>query len=167
MDAAKLKGLQAQIKQGFRDDPESAQATLTASGNIDVARINCRLVHETPTDVCGLHPMTGGDGSEACAANMLLQALIGCAGVTFGAVCSAMELSIDAAKVSAEGDLDFRGTLGVSREVPIGFQAIRLHFVIQSSAEDGKLSKAVELAERYCVVAQTLKQVDVSWSRSA
>lgn len=111
--------------------------------------------------------MAGGDGTFACAAEMLLEALIGCAGVTFGAVCTAMEIPIRRAQVIAEGDLDFRGTLGVDREAPIGFTRIRLRFELDSSCEDGKLDKAVQLAERYCVVAQSIKSVEASWTRAA
>ncbi|MCA9082303.1 MAG: OsmC family protein, partial [Planctomycetaceae bacterium] len=107
----------------------------------------------------------GGDGSCACAAEMLLEALIGCAGVTFAAVCTAMSIPIRSAHVAAYGDLDFRGTLGVDRQTPIGFTSVRIEFILDSATDDATLAKATQLAERYCVVAQTLKEVAVSWTR--
>lgn len=167
MNADELRAVQAPIKEKFRERPESARATLTARGRIHLDDLTCELLRDGPVPPCtGLHPATGGDGSAACAAEMLLEALVGCAGVTFAAVCTAMGIPITSAELIAEGDLDFRGTLGVSREVPVGYDAVRLRFMIDSTEPDEKLNKAVELAERYCVVAQTLKAVSLHWERA-
>lgn len=167
MNADELRALQAPIKEQFREHPETARATLIARGRVSLEDVTCEILREgTPPTRTGLHPRTGGDGSAACAAEMLLEALVGCAGVTFAAVCTALEIPLDRAELTAEGDLDFRGTLGVSREVPVGFTDVRLHFQIQSSESDEKLAKAVSLAERYCVVAQSLRSVSVDWSRA-
>ena len=167
MNVDQLRNLQAPIKERFREDPARAQATLTARGRIHVAEITCEILREgeCPSRT-GLHPLTGGDGSAACAAEMLLEALVGCAGVTFAAVCTALSLPVESAQLVAEGDLDFRGTMGVSRNVPVGYEAVRLRFMIDSTESDEKLAKAVELAERYCVVAQTLKSVSTDWQRN-
>jgi len=167
MNAEELKALQAPLKQKYREDAASAQATLVARGTIDVDAITVSVIRETaPCPVAGLHVMAGGDGIQACAAEMMLESLISCAGVTFGAVCTAMGIPVTSAKLKAAGDLDFRGTLGVSRDVPIGFTNVTLTFTIDSDEDDAKLSKAVELAERYCVVAQTLKEVATKWGRA-
>lgn len=166
MTPEELKALQAPIKDRFRESPSEACATLTATGRIDRDAIACTLRQQAaPAGVTGLHPMTGGDGSLACAAEMLLQSLVGCAGVTFAAVCTAFGITLDAAELTAKGDIDFRGTLGVSRDVPIGLTDVRLEFRLVSPASDEQLAKAVQLAERYCVVAQTLKSVSVTWHR--
>lgn len=157
MNAAELRAKQAPFKSQYRDNPDTALVTLRAIGVLDVSDVTCKLnLHPTPANA-GLHPLTGGDGSGACSAEMLLQALVGCAGVTLGAVATAMEIPISSGSITAEGDVDFRGTLGVSREVPIGFQEIRLKFDLQSEAPSEKLAKLIELTERYCVVYQTLK----------
>jgi uncharacterized OsmC-like protein len=157
MNSSDLRALQAPFKTKYRDDPASALVTLKAVGRLDVGSITCRLeLHPNPSNA-GLHPLTGGDGSGACSAEMLLQALIGCAGVTLGAVATAMEIPIKSGSITAEGDVDFRGTLGVSRDVPVGFQEIRLKFDLDADAPDEKLAKLIELTERYCVVYQTLK----------
>lgn len=167
MNADELRALQAPIKEKFREQPEAARATLTARGRIHLEDLTCELLRDGPIPSrTGLHPATGGDGSAACAAELMLQALVGCAGVTFAAVCTAMGIPIARAELTAEGDLDFRGTLGVSREVPVGYETVRLQFMIESSESDEKLAKAVELAERYCVVAQTLKSVSSGWTRT-
>lgn len=166
MNSAELRQLQSTFKERYRNSPTEAAGTLIARGKVDIPSLTCQLEQPgPPRNSTGLHPATGGDGKTACAAEMLLEALIGCAGVTFAAVCTAMDLSIRSATLQAEGDLDFRGTLGVSREVPIGFQAVRLIFEINSPEADDKLTRAVQLAERYCVVAQTLKAVSVQWHR--
>ncbi|WP_437226115.1 OsmC family protein [Planctomicrobium sp. SH661] len=166
MNSAELRAMQAPFKDRYRQSPETALQDLTASGKIDFKTVTCELDHQgPPLSRTGLHPLTGGDGTAACAAEMLLEALVGCAGVTFAAVCTAMELPVEAAKLTATGSLDFRGTLGVSREVPVGFQSVRLEFFVKSTAPDEKIAKAVELGERYCVVAQTLKGVTASWQR--
>ncbi len=157
MNATELRAKQAPFKNKYRDDPASALVTLRAVGRLDIDSVTCQLdLHPNPS-CAGLHPLTGGDGSGACSAEMLLHALVGCAGVTLGAVATAMEIAIRAGSITAEGDVDFRGTLGISREVPIGFQEIRLRFDLDSDAPAEKLAKLIELTERYCVVYQTLK----------
>lgn len=157
MNATELRAKQAPFKSQYRDNPDTALVTLRAVGVLNVSDVTCQLnLHPNPANA-GLHPLTGGDGSGACSAEMLLQALVGCAGVTLGAVATAMEIPISSGSITAEGDVDFRGTLGVSREVPIGFQEIRLKFDLQSEAPPEKLAKLIELTERYCVVYQTLK----------
>ena len=157
MNSSELRAKQAPFKNKYKDDPASAMVTLRAVGVLDVSSVTCQLdLHPNPS-VAGLHPLSGGDGSGACSAEMLLHALVGCAGVTLGAVATAMEIAIRSGTITAEGDVDFRGTLGISREVPIGFQEIRLKFDLDSDAPPEKLSKLIQLTERYCVVYQTLK----------
>jgi len=155
MDAPTLKTLQAPLKEKYRQDAAAAFITLHATGKTG-DDISC-IVDTGYTQVeAGLHPATGGSGLQACSGDMLLQALAACAGVTLRAVATAMEIIIHEAIVKAAGDLDFRGTLGVSKEVPVGFTAIRLQFVIDSPATDEQLEKLLQLTERYCVVYQTL-----------
>ncbi|MCA8997768.1 MAG: OsmC family protein [Planctomycetaceae bacterium] len=166
MDAQQLRAIQTPIKERFRAEPETAVGVLTAVGQVDFDRLTVSMIRERPfPEKLGLHPMTGGDGAAGCAAELLLEALVGCAGVTLAAVCTAMEIPISDAKLRAEGRLDFRGTLGVNREVPVGFESVVLHFDLQSADSDEKLNKAVQLAERYCVVAQSVNSVQVSWNR--
>ncbi len=166
MNAEELRSIQTPLKEKYRSEPDSAQSTLMARGKVNFETISCQIEHESEAPrVPGLHPMAGGDGNFSCPAEMLLEALIGCAGVTLGAVCTAMEIPVDSAILVAEGDMDFRGTLGVNREIPVGFTAIRLRFELASSASDEKLAKAVQLAERYCVVAQSVKNVSANWIR--
>ena len=166
MNAEQLKALQAPLKERFRQEPSAAQATLRAAGVINLAEIAVDLVRPAGAACTpGLHPLAGGNGQYACAAEMLLEALIGCAGVTFAAVRTAMSLSIDRAEIEAEGDVDFRGTLGVDRSTPVGFTRVHVTFRIVGEATAEQLDKAVQLAERYCVVAQTLKSVTVGWTR--
>lgn len=161
-----LRDIQAPLKEKYRNEPNSALATLVARGLINVDSLCCELVRDAhASSTPGLHPMAGGDGSFACAAEMLLEAVIGCAGVTFAAVCTAMEIPIEKAELFAEGDMDFRGTLGVDRATPVGMTDVRLRFEIASTANDEKLTKAVQLSERYCVVAQTLKTISATWQR--
>lgn len=157
MNVSELRAKQAPFKNQYRDNPASALVTLKAIGRLDVDSVTCKLdLHPNPS-IAGLHPLTGGDGTGACSAEMLLHALVGCAGVTLGAVATAMEIAIRSGSITAEGDVDFRGTLGISRDVPIGFQEIRLRFDLDSDAPPEKLAKLIELTERYCVVYQTLK----------
>lgn len=157
MNSSELRAKQAPFKNQYRDKPASALVTLRAAGKLNVPDVTCGLdLHPNPA-CAGLHPLTGGDGSGACSAEMLLQALVGCAGVTLGAVATAMEIAVRSGSITAEGDVDFRGTLGISREVPVGFQQIRLKFDLDSDAPPEKLEKLIELTERYCVVYQTLK----------
>jgi len=157
MTDGELKALQAPHKERYRTDPASAFATLTARGELDRDRIVCRIPTGRGAVIeAGLHEMAGGDGSCACSAQMLLEALVGCAGVTLCAVATAMNIAIASGEVIAEGDVDFRGTLGVSRETPVGFTAIRLRIALATTAEDSSLAKLGQLTERYCVVAQSL-----------
>ncbi len=158
MTADQLRSLQAPIKERYRRDPAEALATLHASGTLDLPKLQCIVAATPPTPaVAGVHPRAGGDGAAACAGDMLLQSLVACAGVTLCAVATAMNLDVSGGNVTAEGDLDFRGTLGVSREAPVGFTAIRLSARLQTTADAATLHKLGELTERYCVVAQSLK----------
>jgi uncharacterized OsmC-like protein len=158
MQADDLKALQAPLKDAYRQDPARARLALRATGElVPGAGPVCRVGSHTGTVEAGLHPAAGGDGSQACAGTILLEALVACAGVTLGAVATAMSLPIDGGTIWAEGEMDMRGTLGVSREAPVGFTSIRLGFDLQSPAEPEKLAKLVELTERYCVVYQTLR----------
>ncbi len=155
MNAQELKALQAPLKQRYREDPATALVTLTASSRIG-AGVTCEVGTHTGPVVAGLHPATGGSGEEACSGDMLLQALVACAGVTLRAVATAMGIDLRAATVSAEGDLDFRGTLGVDREAPVGFREIRVTFDLDTDADAEQRATLVKLTERYCVVYQTL-----------
>jgi uncharacterized OsmC-like protein len=155
MTGAELKSLQAPLKEKYRQSPEAALVTLHAVGHVGDADVTCRV--ERPAgDVAGLHPATGGSGAELCSGDMLLEALVACAGVTLKAVATAMEIPLRAATIRAEGDLDFRGTLGVDKTSPVGFKAIRLAFELDTDAAQDKLDTLLKLTERYCVVFQTL-----------
>jgi uncharacterized OsmC-like protein len=156
MNADQLKALQAPVKSLYRQDPERGRQTLRATGKLDTDKIICVVDTFRGPVPAGLHPATGGDGQDACSGDMLLEALVGCAGVTLKAVATAMNISIRSGTVRAEGDMDFRGTLGVSKEVPVGFQAIRLRFDLDTDATPDQLQTLVKLTERYCVVYQTL-----------
>ena len=167
MNATELKALQAPLKERYRDQPETALITLKAQGRIGEG-VTCNLETGRKLVQAGLHPATGGDGMSACSGDMLLEALVACAGVTLGAVATALEIPVRDGKVLAEGDLDFRGTLAVSKEAPVGFRAIRLRFELDTDANDEQLATLIRLTERYCVVYQTLKNpppIDVSYSR--
>jgi uncharacterized OsmC-like protein len=156
MKADELKNLQLPLKEKYRNEPETAHITLKAQGNIGEG-ISCSVETGKALVQAGLHPATGGTGFLACSGDMLLQALVACAGVTLNAVATAIGIEIKAGTVKAEGDLDFRGTLGVSKEAPVGFTAIRLSFMLHTDADDEKLQKLLQLTERYCVVYQTLR----------
>jgi uncharacterized OsmC-like protein len=157
MDGDTLRALQAPLKQQYRDEPGAAVLTLTAEGDIEDAGIACRVETGRALVTAGLHPATGGSGLEACSGDMLLEALVACAGVTLKAVATAIGIDIRAARVRAEGDLDFRGTLGVDREAPVGFSAIRLAFDVDADASQEQRDQLLKLTERYCVVLQTLR----------
>lgn len=157
MDAAELRALQAPIKVRYRSDGEAALVTLTARGSLDESKIACKVETGRALSLAGLHPATGGSGMELCSGDMLLEALVACAGVTLKAVSTALEIPLRSANVVAEGDLDFRGTLGVSKEAPVGFTVIRLAFELDSDATTEKLDQLLRLTERYCVVYQTLR----------
>ncbi|HEY0612780.1 MAG TPA: OsmC family protein [Chitinophaga sp.] len=156
MDAEALKALQAPLKEKYRNDPSAAVITLKATGKTG-EQISCKVDTGRKLVEAGLHPATGGTGLLACSGDLLLEALVACAGVTLKAVATAIGVVINDAVVLAEGDLDFRGTLGVSKEVPVGFRTIRLKFVIDSPASSEQLDSLLKLTERYCVVYQTLK----------
>jgi uncharacterized OsmC-like protein len=156
MDAAALKAMQAPRKEAYRDDPGAALVTLRAQGEIDDARIACKVETGRALAVAGLHPATGGSGAELCSGDMLLEALVACAGVTLKAVATALDIPLKRGVVRAEGDLDFRGTLGVAKDAAVGFRAIRLAFEVDSDAPQDKLDTLLKLTERYCVVLQTL-----------
>jgi uncharacterized OsmC-like protein len=158
MDASELRNLQAPLKDRYRTAPESALITLKARGDVDDAHIACKVETGRAIATAGLHPATGGTGLELCSGDMLLEALVACAGVTLKAVATALEIPLRKATVSAEGDLDFRGTLGVAKDAPVGFRAIRLSFEVDSDAPQEKLDSLLKLTERYCVVYQTLAQ---------
>jgi len=158
MDASELRNLQAPLKDRYRAAPESALITLKARGEVDDAHIACKVETGRAIAAAGLHPATGGTGLELCSGDMLLEALVACAGVTLKAVATALEIPLRRATVSVEGDLDFRGTLGVAKDAPVGFRAIRLGFQVDSDAPQEKLDSLLKLTERYCVVYQTLAQ---------
>jgi uncharacterized OsmC-like protein len=158
MDAATLKTLQAPLKEAYRDTPEKALITLRAKGSIEDQSIACKVETGRALAIAGLHPATGGSGLELCSGDMLLEALVACAGVTLKAVATALEFRLDGATVTAEGDLDFRGTLGVAKEAPVGFRAIRLGIELQTDEPRERIDSLVKLTERYCVVFQTINQ---------
>ena len=156
MDATDLKTMQAPIKARYRDEPGAAVVTLKAEGTIGEG-LSCSVQTGRALVEAGLHPATGGSGLQACSGDMLLEALVACAGVTLNAVATALDLEVRAAKVKAEGDLDFRGTLGVDKEAPVGFRDIRLTFDIDGDLSEEETATLLKLTERYCVVYQTLK----------
>ena len=157
MNADDLRALQAPIKDNYRQNADSARITLRAKGMLDEAHIACKVETGRALAVAGLHPATGGSGAELCSGDMLLEALVACAGVTCKAVATALGVTLRAGEVSAEGDLDFRGTLGVEREAAVGFTDIRLRFKLDTDATPDQLATLMKLTERYCVVFQTLK----------
>ena len=164
MNADELKALQAPIKERYREKPQAALITLKAEGRLGEG-VTCKVDTGKALVQAGLHPATGGDGLSACSGDMLLEALVACAGVTLGAVATALGINLRDATIRAEGDLDFRGTLGVSKEVPVGFRDIRLQFKLDTDASEEQIATLLRLTERYCVVYQTLKNpppVDIS-----
>jgi uncharacterized OsmC-like protein len=157
MEAAELRSLQAPLKDTYKRDPEAAFITLKARGSLDDQNIACKVETGRALAIAGLHPATGGSGLELCSGDMLLEALVACAGVTLKAVATALEIPLRAGSVSAEGDLDFRGTLGVAKDAPVGFAEIRLKFSLDTDAPQDKLDQLLKLTERYCVVYQTIR----------
>lgn len=155
MDREALRALQAPLKEKYREEPEAARLTLRAQGRVGEG-ITCKVDTGKALVEAGLHEATGGDGQAACSGDMLLEALVACAGVTLRAVATALGIAIEDGVVTAEGDLDFRGTLGVSKDVPVGFEAIRLHFQLDTDAGEDELDSLIRLTERYCVIYQTL-----------
>jgi uncharacterized OsmC-like protein len=169
MDATALRELQAPLKERYEGDPDAALITLKARGTLDDTNIACKVETGRALAVAGLHPATGGSGLELCSGDMLLEALVACAGVTLKAVATALDIPLAGATVSAEGDLDFRGTLGVARDAPVGFREIRLRFDVETDAPQDKLDVLLKLTERYCVVYQTISggpALDVRLERS-
>ena len=167
MNADQLREQQRPLKEQYREQPDSARKTLRASGTIEPESIACHVETALGRAPAGLHPAAGGDGSWVCSGDMLLEALAGCAGVTLAAVATAMGIPLRGGRVSVEGEMDFRGTLGVSKEVPVGFDRLRVRFDVDAEASPEQLQKLIELTERYCVVFQTLKnppQIDVAVS---
>jgi uncharacterized OsmC-like protein len=161
--------MQAPIKERYKNDAGAALITLRAKGTLDDTNIACKVETGRALAVAGLHPATGGSGMELCSGDMLLEALVACAGVTLKAVATALEIPLKSGRVSAEGDLDFRGTLGVAKDAPVGFREIRLNFDVETDAPQEKLDQLLKLTERYCVVYQTIKsgpQVAVTMTRS-
>lgn len=165
MDSTTLRTKQAPLKERYKSDPTSALLTLKTTGTLSSTSIACSLssgpaIASAKSKIAGLHPAAGGDdpaiSGELCSGDMLLEALVACAGVTLKAVATAMEMEITEGEVRAEGDLDFRGTMGVDRSAPVGFVEIRLEFVLETDAEQSKVEKLVQLTERYCVVLQTI-----------
>jgi uncharacterized OsmC-like protein len=157
MTGEELRSLQAPLKAQYRERPETALVTLKADGHVG-ENMTCKIETGKSRVEAGLHPATGGDGQSACSADMLLEALVGCAGVTLRAVATALSIPLHEATIRAEGDLDFRGTLGVSKDAPVGFKQIRLHFDLDTDASEEQLATLIRLTERYCVVYQTLSR---------
>ncbi|GAA4678629.1 OsmC family protein [Pseudonocardia yuanmonensis] len=156
MDATRLRDVQAPLKEQYKEDPESAVVTLHADGELDGTGVACRVRTATALAEAGLHPATGGDGTQLCSGDMLLEALVACAGVTLRAVATSMGLEVSGT-VHAEGDLDFRGTLGVDKAAPVGFRDVRLSFALDTTADEEQVASLIKLTERYCVVLQTIK----------
>ena len=157
MDVAQLRELQAPLKARYKDEPATAVVTLRAKGEIGQDGLACRVETGRALVEAGLHPASGGSGLQACSGDMLLEALAACAGVTLSAVATALGIEIRQGTVEAEGDLDFRGTLGVAKDAPVGFAAIRLGFRLDTDADDEQLATLLKLTERYCVVLQSLR----------
>ena len=157
MNGNELRAMQAPLKQRYKEDPQAAVVTLRAQGKLDDANIACKLETGRLLASAGLHPATGGSGMELCSGDMLLEALVACAGVTLKAVATALDIPLRAGTVAAEGDLDFRGTLGVAKDAPVGFREIRLRFDLATDAPQDKLDRLLKLTERYCVVYQTIR----------
>jgi uncharacterized OsmC-like protein len=155
VDRDELQALQAPLKERYRAEPDAALVTLSATGDLDEG-VSCSVQTSRAIAQAGLHPATGGDGSLLCSGDMLLEALVACAGVTLRAVATSLAIRVASGRVRAEGDLDFRGTLGVDREAPVGFRAIRLSFELETDAGEEQLATLKKLTERYCVVYQTL-----------
>ena len=169
MDSTALRELQAPLKDKYRSDPDAAVVTLRARGDLADGAIACKVETGRALVEAGLHPATGGSGLEACSGDMLLEALVACAGVTLKSVATAVEVPLKKGIVIAEGDLDFRGTLGVDKEAPVGFEEIRLRFEVATDAPQDKLDLLLKLTERYCVVYQTIKSgppVEVTMARA-
>jgi uncharacterized OsmC-like protein len=158
MNADELRALQAPLKSKYKDDPKTGVVTFKAEGVLDQAHLSCRVETGRAMVEAGLHPATGGSGLQACSGDMPLEVLVACAGVTLNAVATALGIAVRGGRVRAEGDLDFRGTLGVAKDAPVGFRAIRLGLEVDTDADAGQIQTLLKLTERYCVVYQTLRQ---------
>jgi len=158
MDTEELRAMQQPLKDAYRSDPASAVITLRARGELGAEEVSCSVETGRALAVAGLHPATGGDGTLACSGDMMLQALVACAGVTLRAVATSLGVAVTGGTVRAEGDLDFRGTLAVAKDAPVGFRAIRLNFDLDTDASPDQLDTLLRLTERYCVVYQTLSR---------
>lgn len=156
MDSEALKSMQAPIKARLRDEPDTGRITLSARASLDAPGIACKVETGRALAIAGLHPATGGSGAELCSGDMLLEALVACAGVTLKAVATALDFKLGDAAVSAEGEIDFRGTLGVAKDAPVGFSSIRLAFDLDTEEPQERIDTLMKLTERYCVVFQTL-----------
>jgi uncharacterized OsmC-like protein len=165
--AEELKAIQTPLKERYKESPDTALLTLKAEGRLDELGIACKVETGRGLVEAGLHPATGGTGLQACSGDMLLEALAACAGVTLKAVATALGIEVRDGRVEVEGDLDFRGTLGVSKEAPVGFRAIRVAFALDTDADDEKMAALLKLTERYCVVYQTLRTPPVIELRRA
>jgi len=161
MKVDELRAVQAPLKGKYRDDPAAALITLKAEGTLDQGALACRVETGKALVEAGLHPATGGNGMQACSGDMLLEALVACAGVTLSAVATALEIKVNGGRVTAEGDLDFRGTLGVAKDAPVGFRDVRLRFDLDCDASGEQLATLLKLTERYCVIYQTLRHPPV------
>jgi len=170
MNGEDLRALQAPLKDRYRAEPDAAKVTLRAQGTLDAASLACKVETGRAIAAAGLHPATGGSGLELCSGDMLLEALVACAGVTLKAVATAIGVSLRSGRVSAEGEIDFRGTLGVAKDAPVGFTDIRLSFALDTDATQEQLDTLLKLTERYCVVLQTLRRpptIEASLTRAA
>lgn len=165
MNGEELRAKQAPLKARYREDATTGIETLRARGRVDQGALTCALETGKPGVAAGLHPKAGGDGLGACSGDMLLEALVGCAGVTLAAVATSMGITLKSAVITAEGDLDFRGTLGVAKDAPVGFAKIRLTCAIDTDSDEAEVTKLLQLTERYCVVAQTLGKGIVAITR--
>jgi uncharacterized OsmC-like protein len=168
MNRDQLRAIQGPLKQRYRDEPAAATVTLRATGTLGEG-ISCSVQAGRALAEAGLHPASGGDGSQLCSGDMLLEALVACAGVTMRSVATSREITIRGGTVHAEGDIDFRGTMGVGGDVPVGFKAIRLRFQLDTDAPREQLDELLQLTERYCVVYQTLRsspQLSVDWGKT-
>jgi uncharacterized OsmC-like protein len=161
MDVDELRAVQAPLKGKYKDDPASALITLRAEGSLDQGALSCKVETGKAAVEAGLHPATGGSGMQACSGDMLLEALVACAGVTLNAVATALGITVNSGLVRAEGDLDFRGTLGVAKDAPVGFRDVRLRFDLDCDASGEQLATLLKLTERYCVIYQTLRNPPV------
>jgi uncharacterized OsmC-like protein len=165
MDAAKFASSQEPIRERYRKDAQAALLTLKAKGTADSSTITCKIETGRGPAVAGIHPKCGGSGLDLCSGDLLLEALVACAGISLKAAASVLQIPVTSAVISAEGDIDLRGTMGVSPDVPVGFKEIRLNFDIETSAPQGELDRLLEMTERYCVIFQTIQKSPATKAR--